>query len=87
MPRFFLGDILLIRVWIGLREIDSSCAGDSVEVPATTIIFAHNDMKYLMKVNLEKLYGPGKTPYFDSFHAVSLFTISMVRYFFRGSCF
>ena len=49
----FLGDILLIRVWIGLREVDSSYTGDRVEVPSTIIIIAHNDMKYLMKVNLE----------------------------------
>ena len=77
MRRFFLGDIWLIRVWIGLRKVNSSYAGDSVEVLSTVI----------MKVNLEQLYRPEKTPYFDTFHAVSLFTTSMIRYFFTGSCF
>ena len=51
----FLGDIGLIRAWIRLREVDSSYAGNSVELPSTAIIFAQNDMKYLGEVNLEQL--------------------------------
>ena len=44
----FLGDKDLNRVWIGLREADTSYAGDSVELLSAAIIIAQSGMKYLM---------------------------------------
>ena len=66
-----------------LREVDASNTEDGVEVLFVVIIIAQSDMKYLVKVNLEQLFyesrpgGMTETP----------FTTSMVRHFFRGSCF
>ena len=56
-------------MWIGLREVDSSYAGDSMEVFSAVIIFVQSDMKYLKKVNLEQLfYESGHGGMADSFY-------------------
>ena len=43
-------------MWIGVREVDSSYAVDSVEVLSVVIIIAQSDMKYLKKVNPEQQF-------------------------------
>ena len=70
-------------MWIELREVDSSYAGGIVEVLSAVIIIAQNDMFYLMKINLEQLF-------YESGHGGMIETrniITIVWYFFRGSCF
>ena len=54
-----------------------------MEVLSAVIIIAQNDMFYLMKINLEQLF-------FESGHGGMIETrniITIVWYFFRGSCF
>ena len=78
----FLGDSGLNRVWIELREVDSSYPGDSMEVLSAVIITAQSDKNYLKKLNLGQLF-------YESGHGgmTETLTTSIVRYFYRGSCF
>ena len=66
-------------MWIGLREVETSYAGDSVEV----LSIAQSEMKYLMTQNLQQLFY--KSGYGGMIE--TLLTTSMVRHFFRGSSF
>ena len=70
-------------MWIGLHEVDSNYTGDSGEVLSAVIIIVQSDMKYLMKVNMEQLFYESCVGGMIEI----LFTMSIVRYFFRCSCF